>query len=97
MQVGLDMKLAAMERIERFVLGQHETRHPPMHGPQVDQPREGKSMPLALAGSGVRIAYTVQTEIPGREAVFLLRNLVPQDAANAYTVRAGLAKVPISR
>jgi len=85
-QLGTDMKLAAMERIERFVLGHHETRLLPMQGPQVDQPGEGSSMPLALAGNGVRIAYTVQTEVPGREGAFLLRNLVPQEAANAYTV-----------
>jgi integrase len=85
-QVGTDMELAAMERIERFVLGHRETRHPPMHGPQVDQPGDARSMPLALSGNGVRIAYTVQTEVPGREGAFLRRNLVPQEAANAYTV-----------
>jgi len=56
-QVARDMKLAAMEKIEQFVLGQGGSLRPPMVDLQVDQLIKSHSAPFSVAG--VQIAYIV--------------------------------------
>jgi integrase len=87
-QVANDMKLAAMEKIEQFVLGQGGTRHSSTPAPQVDQPVEASTVPFMIASAGkrLRIAYTLQTRVLGSKGGYFLQNFVPLQAANAYTV-----------
>jgi hypothetical protein len=89
------MKLAAMEKIEQFVLGQGGVRCPPSGGPQIDESSEPDLEPVEIAveREGLRIAYILPTRRLGGERGFSLQTLMPQDAANAYTVPTPLGRV----
>jgi hypothetical protein len=94
-QVASDMKLAALQKIEQFVLGQGGVRCPPSEGPPIDPSSEPDLEPVEIAGEreGLRIAYTVPTRRLGGERGFWLQTLVPQEAANAYTAPTPLGEV----
>lgn len=94
-QVASDMKLAAMEKIEQFVLGQGGVRCPPSEGSQIDQSVQPDLEPIEIAGEreGLRIAYTLPTRWLGGERGFWLQTLMPQEAANAYTVPTPMGRV----
>jgi integrase len=87
-QVAGDMKLAAMQKIEQFVLGQGGMHCAPSNGPRIDQPAvfAFESMSVRPKHAEAGIAYTLQTRLIGSEGGFSLQNLPPQDAVNAYTV-----------
>jgi hypothetical protein len=88
------MKLAAMQKIEQFVLGQRGVRCPPNPCAQIDQSSQSGLGPARITGASedLRVAYTLPAGLLGAGQGFWLQPVTPKEAANAYT-----APTPASR